>query len=120
MRVSLPLCAREMKPRPLMASVILLYTCLSVILLNYTAADKRRYHLYFVVSVWQLLSHRTSMRLDIIQKMSKYFTLLLSTLHFFLVFLTFNHVLFVIPLWPTVLQSYHAHVYDFSASLIVS
>lgn len=112
MCVSLPLCVREMKPQPSMASVILLYTYLSVILLNYTAADERPYDLYFVVPVCQLLSHRTSMRLDIIQKMGKYFMLLHSTPHFLLCFFAFFQ-------WLTIFQSYHALVY-FSASLIVS
>lgn len=83
-----------------------------MILLNYTAADERPYDLYFVVPVCQLLSHRTSMRLDIIQKMGKYFMLLHSTPHFLLCFFAFFQ-------WLTIFQSYHALVY-FSASLIVS
>lgn len=93
-----------MKPQPLMASVILLYTCLSVILLNYTAADERPYDLYFVAPVCQLLSHRTSMRLDIIQKMGKYFMLLHSTPHFLLCFFAFFQ-------WLTIFQSYRALIF---------
>lgn len=58
----------EMKPQSLMASVLLLYTYLSVISLNYTAVDMRHFLLCFVVPVGQLLSYWTSMRWNIIQR----------------------------------------------------
>lgn len=60
-----------MKPQSLKALVILLFTYVSVISLNYTAVDTRA-DLYTAVPAWWLLSHWVSIGKDIIEKTGKY------------------------------------------------
>lgn len=56
MFASFPLSIVEMKPKPLIELVILLYTYLPLISLNYTAVDMRCYHLYFAVCLEAVIS----------------------------------------------------------------